>query len=337
MTGPLTLIGPLVGQTLWAILGMLIAGVFFSAFFSGTETGFYRVNRVRLVLGARGGDVIARWLLFLTNQPSLFVATTLTGNNLANYVTSLAIVLFTQKIFTADSHLAELIAPVALAPVLFVYGELLPKNLFLNAPFLLIRRAGPLFLLCAVLFAPVSVLLWLFGRMLGSLLGESPTSLRLTLARTELARVFDEGREAGILSPTQAKLVQNLFAEANHPVSRSMIPLARLLAVPEDAPRDAVLEMARRQKLVVVPVERRGPHGRELFAYVRVVDVALETTGGIGTVRPMASISSSQSQLAALTILRTSGEAMARVVGPGDKTLGVVTLARLSQPLLEEG
>ena len=38
-------------------------------------------------------DTIARGLLWLTNNPSLFVATTLIGNNAANYMTSLAIVL----------------------------------------------------------------------------------------------------------------------------------------------------------------------------------------------------------------------------------------------------
>ncbi len=36
----------------WVIL-MFVVGVLLSAFFSGSETGFYRVTRVRLVLNAR--------------------------------------------------------------------------------------------------------------------------------------------------------------------------------------------------------------------------------------------------------------------------------------------
>ncbi len=58
---------------IWILL-MLLIGVFFSAFFSGSETGFYQVTRVRLVLDARGGDPVAKGLLWLTNNPSLFVA-----------------------------------------------------------------------------------------------------------------------------------------------------------------------------------------------------------------------------------------------------------------------
>ena len=177
---------------------MLAVGVLLSAFFSGSETGFYRVNRVRLVLNSRDGDWVAWGLLQLTNNPSLFVATTLIGNNLANYITSLAIVLIAQGFFAPHSHVAELVAPIVLSPILFVYGELLPKRLFLMAPNRLVRRGGPLFLLFVLIFAPVAALLWALGRLLQYLLGESPERVRLTLARKELSHVFDEGQEVGI-------------------------------------------------------------------------------------------------------------------------------------------
>ena len=64
----------------WIFL-MLVIGIFLSAFFSGSETGFYRVTRVRLVIKALRGDRVSRGLLWLTNNPALFVATTLIGNN----------------------------------------------------------------------------------------------------------------------------------------------------------------------------------------------------------------------------------------------------------------
>ena len=59
-----------------------------SAYFSGTETGFYRASRIRLLLDGLGGDMFAQMLLRLTNNPTLFVATTLVGNNLANFLVS---------------------------------------------------------------------------------------------------------------------------------------------------------------------------------------------------------------------------------------------------------
>ena len=72
----------------WELVGMLL-----SAFFSGSETGFYRATRLRLVLDAMAGDRVARGLLFLTNHPALFVATALVGNTVASYMISLATVI----------------------------------------------------------------------------------------------------------------------------------------------------------------------------------------------------------------------------------------------------
>ncbi len=42
-------------------------GVSLSAFFSGSETGFYRATRIRLTMDAMSGDIVARGLLWLAN------------------------------------------------------------------------------------------------------------------------------------------------------------------------------------------------------------------------------------------------------------------------------
>ncbi len=64
-------------MTFWAALFTAVVGLLLSAFFSGTETGFYRIARMRLTLDAIGRDQTARRLLWLVNHPSIFVATTL--------------------------------------------------------------------------------------------------------------------------------------------------------------------------------------------------------------------------------------------------------------------
>src|SRR5271166_3115552 len=100
---------------IWIALGLGILGLFLSAFFSGSETGFYRATRLRLVLDAMAGDRIARGLLFLTNHPALFVATALVGNSVANYLISLAAVIAMGRVFPLVPEAAEIIASIALA------------------------------------------------------------------------------------------------------------------------------------------------------------------------------------------------------------------------------
>jgi len=136
-------------------LALLLLGIFLSGFFSGSETGFYRASRVRIVIASLDGDRMSKALVKLINNPALFVATTLIGNNVANYVTSLAIVLLTRQMHV--SSFGELLSPILLSPLLFVYGELLPKNLFYQAPNFLLRLAAPLFLFFAFIFWPGAV------------------------------------------------------------------------------------------------------------------------------------------------------------------------------------
>ena len=47
---------------------LLLLGVFLSAFFSGSETGFYRASRVKVVIAGLDGDRISQYLIKLINN-----------------------------------------------------------------------------------------------------------------------------------------------------------------------------------------------------------------------------------------------------------------------------
>ena len=315
---------------IWIALGMAASGLFLSAFFSGSETGFYRVTRMRLVLDAMGGDRTARGLLWLTNHPSMFIATALVGNNLANYLTSLAIVIGTQALLTGHVLIAELIAPLMFAPVLFVYGELLPKNLFLRAPNRLLRKGGPLFLFFTVLFLPVSGLLWCLNRVLSGLVRQSPDRVRLLLAKRELQNALDEGHEAGILHPAQTQLARGIFAVASQPVVQHATP-------PSDVPRargqmtkDEIRRVARRFRIAEVPIESAGGD-QQLVGYVRVIDLSLDPSEELGPIRPFLEVSSNDTHIEALLRMQAAGENLAKVVDADGKTVGILTAGRLRE------
>jgi CBS domain containing-hemolysin-like protein len=311
-------------------LVLFLVGLLLSGLFSGSETGFYRATRVRLLLDGLAGDSISRALLWLTNNPALFVATTLIGNNLANYIVSFAIVLVAQSMF-GGTHLAELIAPVLLTPVIFVYGELLPKSLFYDAPNYLLRRTGPVFLLFTIVFAPVSAVLWALGWILQRLIGEAPLRVQLTLARQELQQVLEEGQEAGILRPAQRHLAQSLFSVASRRIGDFAAPVARVAAVRLGDSKAEVLRLARRHGSAVLPVAENN--GRELVGYVRVIDLYLDDASTLETVRPMLVLPERDSHIAALIRLQSEGEELARVVDQQGETVGLLFADELTAPL----
>ncbi len=316
------------------IVILLVVGILLSAFFSGSETGFYRVTRVRLVLDARGGSLIARWLLWLTNNPSMFVATTLVGNNLANYLTSIAIVLLAGAYFGENTYVVEIVAPILFSPLVFVYGELMPKHLFFQAPNKLLRLGGVLFVWFTLLFLPLSMILWVLGRGLQWLVGESPERVQLRLARKELQQVFDEGHEAGILEPSQRSLAQSLFAIAGDPVSKFLTPINRCPTVRISSKKAAALRLAGRHRLPAIAVLEED--SQDVAGYVRVIDLYLDDSEDLPLPRRLIEVHETDAHSVALIQMQSEKELLARVVNMKGQTVGLLRSSQLTEPLFRD-
>jgi len=316
------------------LLALLLAvlGTLLCAFFSGSETGLYRATRLRLVLDSMSGNRVARGLLWLVNHPAFFVATVLVGNNLANYLVSLALVLIGGALVSGDGIWAEMLVPLAFAPVLFVYGELVPKSFFLDAPNRLLRPAGPLLLLFAVLFAPISVVVWAFNRLLERFLHQRTQPVQSALARRELARLFEEGREVELLTPVQRAMAEAVFTVSGEVLGRMVIPLAQVPRARPDMTRDAVLGLAQRYRLSTVCVEQPD-EDRRLVGYYRVVELAMADEEGLPRPWPLLGLADRTSLLSALIHMQSSREELAAVIDEQGKTLGIVTLDDLRDRL----
>ncbi len=249
---------------------LFLIGLCLSAFFSGTETGMYRVSRTRLVLDGLSGSRAAKGLVWLLNHPAIFVATMLVGNNVANFLASFAIVTAVAIVFHGNAT-AELIGPILMTPIVFVFGELLPKNLFYHAPYRLLTASRPFVLMAAILFSPISLVLGLLGNLLRLVTGQTPFRLRLAMARGELDQVLQAGEEAGILVAGQRSLAHKLFEVGNQPAVMFGVQPDRLPII--DAPVDVVaaLHQARRRNHPIVLMRRSG----RLIGYLRYADLCL--------------------------------------------------------------
>jgi putative hemolysin len=309
---------------------LFVAGVCMSALFSGSETGFYCVSRVRLVLDGLDGDRSSRRLLWVANNPSIFVATALIGNNFANNLITISAVLIVQAFFSQPNVWIEIGTTVMLTPFLFVYGESLPKTLFLKAPNRLLRMFGWLFGLFGLLFSPLTALLWALSRGLERLLGKSPETVRLALARNELADVLVEGHEIGILDPAQHELSQSLFDVANQTVRRIFVPTKNVRTISLSDDVDDVIRQARRWSMPILPV--RGDKGA-LIGYVQAVDMYLRTERSIGKPRPLISVHIDDMLLGVLMKMQTEGEPIALVLNESDRPIGIVFEEQLTQIL----
>ncbi|MCO8120336.1 CNNM domain-containing protein [Stieleria sp. TO1_6] len=311
----------------FAIL-LFLFGLVLSAFFSGSETGLYRVSRTRLVLDGLDGSRGAKAIVWLLNHPTLFVATALVGNNLANFLTSFALVLAIGSLY-AESALAELIGPILMTPIVFVFGELLPKHWFFQAPYRLLCRVRPLLLLATVLFLPVSLLLAALAVALRALTGQTPFRLRLAMARGELAQVLRAGEEAGILHAGQRSLAGQLFDVGNQLAISFAVPLGRLSTVRLPIDRESIASEARRRNHPIVLVLR----GDRIVGYLRYSE--LLTGEGKVEVRPVIRVSLTERHLTTLLRLYDVAGEVALLCDEHGDARSVVTRRQLLQPMIK--
>ena len=310
----------------WLLLviagSLFVVGVRLSAFFSGSETGFYRVSFLRLSIDAHTGDSVARRLLWFVQHPEFFVATTLVGNNIANYLTTVAIGLGVDAFISSNSMTFEIGMTLLIAPVIFVFGELMPKNLYFRAPTRLLRRNIGWFQFYYRVLLPISMPLVWITRLLEKLSSSPPHRMDFLLGRHRLIQVLSKGHEHGILTNQQGILVHGLLHDASRPVSEIMIPTDAILGEQEGASRESVLQYARDQQLTHVPLRRRDSVA-DWYGYVRVLDLELGSQSLPPIIRKMPRIPADATRLVALLTIRDSGESIG-VITDGDDVQGLI-------------
>lgn len=317
-----------------AALGLFALGLGLSFFFSGTETAFYRVSTVRLTIEANAGDRIAQRLLRLTLRPGQFVATTLVGNNVANYLVSLGTGLAT-AIFVQSEGFAEVLSTWAVTPVVFVCGELLPKNICYLTPSWLLRRGAGLFRVFYWLFLPVALPLALISHLLEKIAGTATGASDFVFGRSRLTQVFSQGRQAGLLTDAQGRFLTGLLSTSAHAVAESMTPADRAFGLSLDAGRETVLDHARRYALTDIVLGPRDQPGAWTH-YVQVAELALSGRPIAAHLKPLPRFDARQAKLEVLLALRTAGDTLGAVTRDG-VVIGIVNERGLVESLFRAG
>lgn len=311
-------------------LAVFAVGLALSAFFSGSETGFYRLSPLRLAVEA--AEVPARRLLSLTASPDLFVATMLIGNNVANYLTTVAIGLAAAAVAPGTGGTAEVLLTWATAPIVFVLGELLPKTLLFRAPLHFLRPAAAPLVGFRFLFFPIAKPLAAVGRLLERLSGGAKAT-PFILRRSRFAQIVASGVHEGVLGTIQSRLIQNLIGSGRDLTADVTIPPERLHPAAADATREELLDHARRFGVAEILLAEGDapPEG-----YAVVAELAATAGPVADVVRPLTRVGARDSQLATLGRLKTAGESLGAVF-EGETFVGVVNARGLIGRALRPG
>lgn len=314
-----------------------LAALLGSAFFSGIETGIYCLNRVRLHLRAQRQDRTARPLARLLDDEQSSLSTALVGTNICNYALTAAVALFVGRQLGLDNRSAEIYTTVVVTPVVFAFGEVVPKNVFRVAADRLMYPAAPLLLAARYLLLPVvwamrrvtSVVTRTFGAVEAG--GDA-----LFVARRRIATVLREGLLHVGSDPEQFGLVERVLALSSTPVHAAMVPRNRVIAVHADAGPAELRDLARRTPHTRLPVYETDP--RRIIGMVVVHEVLAGPYPPTlrDAIEPVLFIPPHDTVAATIVRMREERRTMAVVVNRNGLLLGLVTLKDLMEEIVGE-
>jgi len=321
--------------------------VFLSGLFSGAETGLYCVHRMRLRLVAHEGDPSARLLERLfTDQPGLLF-TTLLGTNASNYLAPVCLtVIFlglipagaSESMLEAAEDRAELWITLILTPVVFIFGEVFPKDLFRRqADRLMPRVARALAVTYAIArYAGLIHLQRWFSQWVVNRFHRVPPVGAALQPRYELYQMLREGAAEGALTRTQAMILERVHRLNEVKLGMVLVPVSRVVMLPADARRDALADRLHETVHSRLPVFDEGQ--RRVIGVVHVLD--LLTAPPDARVRdlmlPPIEFTRDMSVTEALAVLQEAHRRMGIVVDGQGRCIGVVTVKDLVEEIVGE-
>jgi len=303
-------------------VALCVVGIGGSALCSGLETGFYALSRIRLKLRVAAGNRRAVRAEQELTEPDRLLTALLIWANIFNYLGSLGLTTILLSFGLAEGWVIVLQALV-LTPMLLIFAESLPKELFRVRADDLPYRLSLLVRLLRWIAAPVLVgVLW-FARLVARAAGAAPREVG---ERRRIASMLKEGVLHGAISPLQASLIDEAMDLAHTPVGQLGVPIARLACVPDSA-GEGQLEAAARQagKDPVVILQRDG----RVAALLDPLDIGLGNLDRPEPLRLEAGIGT-RDALAEMADLGLRSAVLTR----NGRDVGVITTRRAVGPLL---
>ncbi len=313
----------------WPILAIAVY-VVMEGIFSGSEIGFYSVNRLRL-----RSRVQAKWrgaavLQAMLDRPAATMMTTLIGTNVMVYAaTALA-----TELLSGRRH-AEILAALIMTPIIFVFGEMIPKDIFRRkADSLMYFLAGPIDALRLLVWPITAALRGLVLLVTGGLSARRRVTM---FSRAALTEWIAEGRREGVLSDYQHALSANVMGLLRRSTLAAMIPLDRAKMVRAGLTGEELRKAVQKVGHSRMPVFRGSRKNivgiLHALDYIRSADKnrsAADLARPAVHVRPRAGIH------AALVALQRARQQMAVVLNRDGRPTGIVTVKDLVEEIVGE-
>jgi len=253
-----------------AVIAVVAIGLLASAFFSGCETGYMGVSRVRLHRRERHGRR-ARILRRHLREVEDPIMTCLIGTNLGNVIISAVLTAWlTARFSDSGEWLAVLVSSV----LIILLAEMLPKVLYREFPERLMLASAPLVAVFMRVVAPLRWLLRGYSVFWRRLLPPSREGEQAGLDRQNLVALLLTNSVPATQDHRFRETMDRFLQLGQRDLRQIMRAPAELVTVPQEATLAECLRIAARSGYSRLPLV--DGKGALLPAYLRVHDLLLD-------------------------------------------------------------
>ncbi len=214
--------------------------VILSAFFSGTETAFSCVNKIKLksmaALGKKNAKAVCA---FADEKYDKLITAILVGNNIVNLTASaLGTILFSRLI--TDESIAPVVSTAVLTVAVLVFGEITPKYFASVYPEKCCFLFYPLMQFFYWILTPICFIFDGFKRALAKVFKLKKDE---TVTDEELMSLVDEAEEVGTLKEDESELVRSALGFDDLKVEDILVPRVDVVAIDSESTMDDIKEV----------------------------------------------------------------------------------------------
>lgn len=237
-------------------LGVLIALIGLSAFFSSAETALITVNKIRIKSLADQGNKRAITLLKVIEDSGKMLSAILIGNNVVNISASS---LATTLALSIWGNAAVGIATGLLTLLVLLFGEITPKTLAtMYAENLALSYAGIILLFMRIL-TPVIFLINKLSYFFLLIMHIDPNAKMNAMTEHELRTIVDVSHEDGVIESDERQMIYNVFDFGDSQAKDIMVPRVDMISIDINSSYEEIIEVFKQEKFTRLPVYEENP------------------------------------------------------------------------------
>ncbi|NIS60509.1 MAG: DUF21 domain-containing protein [Proteobacteria bacterium] len=216
----------------------------FSAFFSGSETALFSLNRLKVRHMATSSSSPRRLVGKMLSNPHRLLATILFGNMLVNVASSSLGENITSRLFSGGTAL--FVAVLAMTLLILLFGEIMPKIIAVEwpaqiAPWVVV----PLNIFSMIISPARRSLRWITDLFVGPMPHKPIPTQEAT--EEELKTALDIGYSEGAVHRLERDLIEKVISFGDKRVEQVMTPRMRMVNIGVNTPIDTALRFLKRK------------------------------------------------------------------------------------------